>query len=75
MYEEDDDIFYIYLGKSKDDDVIYVFYSNIDMIGMMLIDVNVLMKFIRIFLFIEYGVEYDIVKLGDSYFVLMNKDV
>jgi len=74
VYEEDDDTFYTYLGKSKDDDVIYVFHSNTDMTGTTLIDANAPTKPTRIFLPIEHGVEYDIAKSGDSYFVLTNKD-
>ena len=74
MYEETDPTFYTFIGKSKDDEDIYIYHSHTDKSGLTLIDANNPTADTKVFLPIEDGQEYSVAKLGDTYFVLTNID-
>lgn len=74
VYEETDPTFYTYIGKSKDDDVIYIHHMNTDKTGITLIDANTPTASAKVFLPLKEGQEYSVAKLDDSYFVLTNID-
>lgn len=68
-------IFYMFLGMSKDGEVIYICYDNIEKIGMILIVISDFKVVFMFFYFIEEGLEYFVVKYGDDYFILINDNV
>lgn len=74
MYEETDPTFYTFIGKSKDDEDIYIYHSHTDKSGLTLIDANNPTAETNVFLPIKDGQEYSVAKLGDMYFVLTNID-
>ncbi len=74
VYEEKDPTFYTAIGKSKDDDVIYIYHHNTDKTGVSLIDANQPTSEANLFLPLKDGQEYSVVKLGDSYYVRTNID-
>lgn len=74
VYEENDETFYTFIGKSKDADEIYIYHSNTEKTGVTIIDANNPTQAPEIFLPIKDGQEYSIAKLGDEYYVLTNID-
>ncbi|WP_412726134.1 S9 family peptidase [Alteromonas sp. D210916BOD_24] len=75
VYEENDPTFYTAIGKSKDDDVIYIYHHNTDKTGVTLIDANQpTSSQPKVFLPLKDGQEYSVAKLGDSYYVRTNID-
>ena len=74
VYEETDETFYTFIGKSKDADEIYIYHSNTEKTGVTIIDANNPTQAPEIFLPIKDGQEYSLEKLGDAYYVLTNID-
>nr|WP_250885906.1 S9 family peptidase [Shewanella jiangmenensis] len=72
VYEEQDDSFYISLGKSLDDSQIVLYHESTNTSEVSLLDANTPLGSFRPFLPREEGLEYSIAKLGSSYYVLTN---
>ncbi|GLP97109.1 oligopeptidase B [Paraferrimonas sedimenticola] len=72
VYEESDSTFYTYLGKTKDDSVIYIFHDHTTKTGASILDANDSSQPLKLFHPIEEGLEYDFEKLGDTYYVRTN---
>ncbi len=74
VYQEDDTSFYTSLGKSKDNNVIYISHSSTTKTGVSLIDANAPTPAVKAFLPLEDELEYSVAKLGDEYYIYTNWD-
>ncbi|MBN7821129.1 S9 family peptidase [Bowmanella yangjiangensis] len=74
VYEETDNTFYTGISKSKDHSLIYIHHSATETSGVSLIDANQADAKPIAFVPREAGLEYEIAKLGDTFYVLTNLD-
>ncbi|WP_421668965.1 S9 family peptidase [Shewanella chilikensis] len=72
VYEEQDDTFYISLGKSLDESLIVLHHESTTTSEVSLLDANAPLGEFRAFLPREEGHEYSIAKRGDEFFILSN---
>ncbi|NMH60338.1 S9 family peptidase [Alteromonas ponticola] len=72
IYEETDHTFYTSLDKSKDGDVIYIYHDSTDKRGVSIINANDTKAKARRFTPMKEGLEYEIAKLDDTYYILTN---
>ena len=72
VYEETDKTFYTYLGKTRDESVIYIFHDHTIKTGASIIDANKPDNDFKLFHAIEDNHEYSFAKLGDDFYVLTN---
>ncbi|WP_321389789.1 S9 family peptidase [Emcibacter sp.] len=72
VYEEKDPTFYTYIGKTRDDSVIYIFHKHTTKTGADIIDADQPESEFTPFLSIEEGHEYEFSKLGDDYYIRTN---
>ncbi|PCI31746.1 MAG: oligopeptidase B [Alphaproteobacteria bacterium] len=72
VYEETDKTFYTYLGKTRDESVIYIFHDHTIKTGASIIDADKPDSDFTLFHAIEDNHEYSFAKLGDDFYVLTN---
>ena len=72
VYEEQDDAYYIGLGKSLDASSIVLYHESTTTSEVSLLDANAPLGTFKPFLPREEGHEYSVSKLGDTYYVLTN---
>lgn len=72
VYEEQDDTFYIGLGKSLDETSIALYAESTITSEVLMLDANAALGEFKAVLPREEGHEYSVSKLGDSYYILTN---
>lgn len=72
VYKEEDDSFYMSLGKSRDGTVIYIHHQSTMIVGVSVLDANDPTGEFKPFLTLEDGHEYAVEKLGGQYFIYTN---
>lgn len=72
VYEEQDDTFYIGLGKSLDETSIALYAESTITSEVLMLDANAALAEFKAVLPREAGHEYSVSKLGDSYYILTN---
>lgn len=72
VYEEQDDTFYIGLGKSLDETSIALYAESTITSEVLMLDANAALAEFKAVLPREEGHEYSVSKLGDSYYILTN---
>ncbi|WP_318438776.1 S9 family peptidase [Photobacterium leiognathi] len=72
IYEETDPSFYTSIGKSKDNELVYIWHSSTETSAVSIIDANDPNATATPFLEREEGLEYSISKLGQQFYVLTN---
>lgn len=72
IFEEKDQTFYTSIGKSKDNDLVYIWHSSTETSAVSIIDANDPYATAKPFLAREEGLEYSISKLGQQFYVLTN---
>ena len=72
MYEEQDDTFYIGLGKSLDETSIALYAESTITSEVLMLDANAALAEFKAVMPREEGHEYSVSKLGDSYYILTN---
>ncbi|RXJ74666.1 oligopeptidase B [Veronia nyctiphanis] len=72
VYEEKDLTFYTFLDKSKDDSEVYIWHYNTDCKGMSILSADDPNAKPEMFYPREHGLEYQVEKLGQDYFVKTN---
>ncbi|KJF87773.1 S9 family peptidase [Photobacterium leiognathi] len=72
IFEETDPSFYTSIGKSKDNELVYIWHSSTETSAVSIIDANDPNATATPFLEREEGLEYSISKLGQQFYVLTN---
>ncbi|WP_305842818.1 S9 family peptidase [Photobacterium leiognathi] len=72
IFEETDPSFYTSIGKSKDNELVYIWHSSTETSAVSIIDANDPNATATPFLAREEGLEYSISKLGQQFYVLTN---
>ncbi|KPA51898.1 protease 2 [Photobacterium leiognathi subsp. mandapamensis] len=72
IFEETDPSFYTSIGKSKDNELVYIWHSSTETSAVSIIDANDPNATATPFLEREEGLEYSISKLGQLFYVLTN---
>ncbi|WP_419240647.1 S9 family peptidase [Photobacterium leiognathi] len=72
IFEETDPSFYTSIGKSKDNELVYIWHSSTETSAVSIIDANDSNATATPFLEREEGLEYSISKLGQQFYVLTN---
>ncbi|WP_318510678.1 S9 family peptidase [Photobacterium leiognathi] len=72
IFEESDPSFYTSIGKSKDNELVYIWHSSTETSAVSIIDANDPNATATPFLEREEGLEYSISKLGQQFYVLTN---
>ncbi|NAX21801.1 S9 family peptidase [Vibrio sp. V39_P1S14PM300] len=72
VYEEPDSSYFTFMGKSKDRQEIYIYHSSTETSGVSILDANDPEALPIAFFPREDGVEYEIAKLGEWYFIYTN---
>ncbi|WP_305839795.1 S9 family peptidase [Photobacterium leiognathi] len=72
IFEETDPSFYTSIGKSKDNELVYIWHSSTETSAVSIIDANAPNATATPFLEREEGLEYSISKLGQQFYVLTN---
>ncbi|WP_318476070.1 S9 family peptidase [Photobacterium leiognathi] len=72
IFEETDPSFYTSIGKSKDNELVYIWHSSTETSAVSIIDANDPHATATPFLEREEGLEYSISKLGQQFYVLTN---
>ena len=72
VYEETNTSYYTGLGKSKDKQEIYIWHGSTNASGVSVIDANDVKAQPKRLIEREENLEYDIAKLGDTYYIVTN---
>ncbi|MBT5186296.1 MAG: S9 family peptidase [Kordiimonadaceae bacterium] len=74
VYEEDDDSFYMSLGKSRDHSVLYIYHESTTKSGVSVLDANDPLGAFALFHALEDDHEYIVEKLDEYYYIYTNWD-
>jgi oligopeptidase B len=74
VYEENDSIFYTFLGKSKDESTFFIYHNSTNKAGVSILDANDPNGDFKLFTPLEKNHEYSIEKIGDYFYIYTNLD-